>query len=133
MERLVSQRREVKAIQQGPVRILGANHSLSIRHEPSPLGPLPDRCQLPPVTSMAAVEEAAAQLDAHGLPPEARGRQNRLLRNHVGFPNRNLRVQPAATGGPGEAPSGTRLVTRMPLEGTNCIRIMQLEGSRPRT
>jgi len=34
--------------------------SLSIRHEPS----LPDRCQPPPVTSMAAVEEAAAQPDA---------------------------------------------------------------------
>jgi hypothetical protein len=30
------------------------------------------------------------------------------------------------------SPSGTRLGTRMPVEDSNCIRIAQLEGSRPR-
>jgi len=42
-----------------------------------------------------------AQPDAHGLPREAGGRQSRLLGAHVGFPNRGLRLQPAATGRPG--------------------------------
>src|SRR5215468_7790804 len=48
IERLVSQRREVKAIQQDSSTHPRAE-SPSIRHEPSPLGPLPDRRQLPRV------------------------------------------------------------------------------------
>ncbi len=74
--------------------------SLSIRHEPSPLGPLPDRCQPPPVTSMAAVEEAAAQPDAHGLPREAGGCLGRLLGALVGFPQLG---PPSSTCGHGQA------------------------------
>jgi len=77
MERLVSPRREVKAIQQRS-SMQPRGESLSIRHEPSPLGPLPDRCQLPHVTSMATVERTS-QSDPHGLPREAGGRQKRLL------------------------------------------------------
>jgi hypothetical protein len=45
--------------------------SLSIRHEPSPLGPLPDRCQLPPVDPAPMVEKVPTQPNAHGLPREA--------------------------------------------------------------
>src|SRR5215467_12673723 len=84
MERLVSPRREVKAIQQrSSMQPRGA--SLSIRHEHSPLGPLPDRCQLPHVTSMATVERTS-QSDPHGLPREAGGRQKRLLGLRWVFP-----------------------------------------------
>ena len=46
MERLVSPRREVKAIQRRS-SMQPRGESLSIRHEPAPLGPLPDRYQLP--------------------------------------------------------------------------------------
>jgi hypothetical protein len=47
-------------------------------------------------------------------------------------PIRGLRVQPAATGGPGRAPSGTRLGTKRSSEVPNCNRIRSLEGRRPR-
>src|SRR6266568_596990 len=39
--------------------------------------------------------------DAHSLPREAGGRENRLLGVHVGFPTWGLRLQPAATDRPG--------------------------------
>jgi hypothetical protein len=91
-----------------------------------------NRCQLSPVTPMATVQESP-QPDAHGLPREARGRQNRLLWAQVGFPSWGLYLQPAARGRPGGAPSGTRLGTRTPIEDSNGHRIRSLEGSRPRT
>jgi hypothetical protein len=78
------------------------------------------------------VERATAQPDAHGLPREAGGRQGRLLGPHVGFPNWGLRLQPATTGRPGCAPSGTKLGTRTPVEHSNGNRIRSLEGSRAR-
>ena len=79
------------------------------------------------------LDGALAHPDAHGLPREAGDRLGRLLGPHVGFPNRGLRLQPAATGGPGCAPSGTRLGTRTPVEDSNCNRYRSLEGSRLRT
>jgi len=47
-------------------------------------------------------------------------------------PNEGLRVQPAATGKPGGALSGTRLGTRTLVGDSNCNRIRSLEGRRPR-
>jgi hypothetical protein len=44
-----------------------------------------NRCQLPPISPTAMNESTASQPDAHDLPREARGRQNRLLRAHVGI------------------------------------------------
>jgi hypothetical protein len=106
--------------------------SLSIRHEPSPLGPLPDRCQPPPVTSMAAVEEAAAQPDAHGLPREAGGLPGQTSWVPRGIPQLG---PPSSTCGHRQArliPSGTRLGTKRSWEVPNCNRIRSLEGSGPR-
>jgi hypothetical protein len=60
MERLVLQRSEVKAIQQRS-SMQPRDDSLSIYQMASAIQRKADRCQLQPVTSMAAVEEAAAQ------------------------------------------------------------------------
>ena len=58
---------------------LPSGWSLSIHTWSLPLSPQPDRCQLPPVTSMAAVEESQLSRMPHGLPREAGVRQKRLL------------------------------------------------------
>ena len=47
-------------------------------------------------------------------------------------PIRGLRLQPAATGRLGGAPSGTRLGTTTPVEHSNSKRIRSLEGRRLR-
>jgi hypothetical protein len=64
------------------------------------------------------------------LKPGAAGSD--FLGPRLGFPNRGLRLQPAATGRPGGAPSGTGLGTQTPVEDSNCNRIRPLEGRRPR-
>ena len=105
---------------------------MSIHTWSLPLSPLPDRCQLPSVTSMAAVEEP--QLSR--MPTACLVKPVAARRDFLGLtwdsPIRGLRLQPAATGGLGGAPSGTRLGTTTPVEHSNSKRIRSLDGSRPR-
>jgi len=105
---------------------------LSIHRRPSPFSPLGGSLSTPAGRPDGDGRRTTAQPGIHGLPREARGRQKRLLVAHVGFPNRGLRLQPAAPGRPSRAPSGTKLGTKRSSEVPNRNRIRSLEGRRPR-
>jgi hypothetical protein len=94
------------------------------------LNPLRDRCQLPPVDPTAMIQRTPPSQTPTACLVKPGVAWADFLGITLGFPNQGLRLQPAATGRPGGAPSGTRLDTRASVEDPNRNRIRSLEGRR---